>query len=73
VGPGTHVITYSKTDNGTVEHEENTNIRFGGLSNKFVWQEHRFISHLAETYCDECDPQFNNAELDVMSALENIS
>jgi hypothetical protein len=36
-----------------------------------VWQKYRFISYFTETYCDECGPQFNNAELDV-STLKNI-
>jgi hypothetical protein len=38
VTPGTHKISDSESDNSGNEHEENINRGFGGVSNKFMWQ-----------------------------------
>jgi hypothetical protein len=60
------------SDNCSDEEEENVNVGLGGESNKFVWQNIDSFPDSRETLCDVNVPQFDTAELDITSALENI-
>jgi hypothetical protein len=49
------------------------NAELGGVSNRFVWQNMGSFPASQETFCHAYGPQFDTAELDVMSAFGNIS
>jgi hypothetical protein len=69
VTPGTHVISESDRDE---TQEEIVQVELGGVSSKFVWEDIDSFPFSQETFCDVYGPQFYTAELDVMSAFENI-
>jgi hypothetical protein len=54
-------------------NKENINLRLGGVSSKFVWQNTGSFPASQEIFCNAYGPQLNTAELDVISAFENIS
>jgi hypothetical protein len=71
--PGTLVISDTDNDNGSDEgQEEIVNTGLGGVSNKFVWKNTDSFPASQETFYDVYGPQFDTAELDVVSAFENI-
>jgi hypothetical protein len=69
VTPGTHVISESDSDE---TQEEIVQVELGGVSSTFVWENIDSFPSSQKTFCNVYGPQFNTAELDVVSALENI-
>jgi hypothetical protein len=67
VTPGTHVISDSDET-----QEEIVQVELWGVSSKFLWENINSFPASQETFCNVYGPQFNTAELDVMSAFENI-
>jgi hypothetical protein len=60
-------------DNGTYERQEEiVHVGFGGCPVKFVWEHIDSFPASRETICNVYGPQFDTAELDVVSAFENI-
>jgi hypothetical protein len=60
-------------DNGTdVRQEEIIHIGLGGVSNNFMRENIDSFPASRETFYNVYGPQFNTAELDVMSVFENI-
>jgi hypothetical protein len=67
IGPST------SHDNGTDERkEEIVHIGLGRASSKFVWENMDSFPTPWETFCNAYGPQFDTAELDVVSVFENI-
>jgi hypothetical protein len=68
VGPST------SHDNGTDERQkEILHVELAGVSNNFVWENIDSFPTSRETFCNVYGPQFDTAELDVVSVFENIS
>jgi hypothetical protein len=60
-------------DDGTdVREEEIVQVGLGGVSNIFVWGNIDSFPASRETFCNVYGPQFDAAELDVVTAFENI-
>jgi hypothetical protein len=70
VTPGTHVISESDSDIDSDISERQ--VESAGVSSTFVWENIDTFPGQRETFCDEYGPQFDTAELDVVSAFENI-
>jgi hypothetical protein len=69
VTPGTHVISESDSDE---TQDEIIQVELGGVSRDFLWEDINSFPASRETFCDVYGPQFDTAELDVVSAFENI-
>jgi hypothetical protein len=69
VTPGTHVISESDSDE---TQEEIVQVELGEVSSKFVWENIDSFPGSQETFCNVYGPQFDTAELDVVSVFENI-
>jgi hypothetical protein len=52
--------------------KENLNTGLGMVSDNFVWQNIGLFPTSQETFCDVYGPHFDSAELNVVSAFENI-
>jgi hypothetical protein len=60
-------------DNGTDERQEEiVHVGLVEVSSKFVWENMDSFPTSRETFCNVYGPQFNTAELDVVSVFENI-
>jgi hypothetical protein len=60
-------------DNGTdVRQEEIVHVGLGVVSSNLVWENIDSFCASRETFCNVHGPQFNTAELDVVSVFENI-
>jgi hypothetical protein len=71
VTPGTHMI--SESDNGSDKRQKKiVHVGLGGVSNNFVCENIDSFPASRETFCNVYGPQFNTAELDVVSVFENI-
>jgi hypothetical protein len=73
VTAGTHALSDTESDNGTDErHEVIVHVGLGGVSSSFVWENIDSFPASQETFCNVYGPQFDTAELVVVSVFENI-